>query len=207
MDDPMTRTWDLVHKAQRGDGEALDRLFARYYERLRRAVRARIGQKLRARLETEDILQPTFARAFQNFDRFEMRHEGSLMNWLAEYAKRQLLDAADRENAKKRNPPAPPVPIEAHSGDGAMNLPDSATAPLERVTRDERVAAIEQCLDDLPEHYRMVLVLRDYDGLEWVEVAARLGKNTDSAARELHRRALLELTRRLHRRGIGPERG
>ncbi len=204
MDDPMTRTWDLVHKAQRGDADALDRLFARYYERLRRAVRARIGEKLRRRLETEDILQPTFAKAFQNFDRFEMRHEGSLLHWLAEYAKRQILDAVDRENAGKRAPAKPLQPIDGSSDVPAMQVPDPATAPIDRAARGERDHAIEQCLDQLPEHYRTVIVLRSFDGLEWTEVAARMGKNTDSAARELHKRALLELTRLLHRRGVHP---
>jgi hypothetical protein len=44
---------------------------------------------------------------------------------------------------------------------------------------------------------------RDYDGLSWPLVAKLMGKNTDSAARELHRRALDELRLHLNRRGIG----
>ena len=40
---------------------------------------------------------------------------------------------------------------------------------------------------------RRVLLLRDYDGLEWREIAAMTGKNTDSAAREEHSRAVVAL--------------
>jgi DNA-directed RNA polymerase specialized sigma24 family protein len=44
--------------------------------------------------------------------------------------------------------------------------------------------------------------LRDYEGLEWRDVAKELGKNTDSAARELHRRALLLVAKCLKSKGI-----
>lgn len=205
MDPELTRTLDLVNKAQGGDRDALDRLFSRYYERVRRSVRARIGGRLRAHLETADILQPAFAKAFQNFDRFEMRDENSLLHWLAEYAHGQLHDAFERENAQKRRPPAAPLRVDGDSSDGrAIDVPSPVTGPIDAAARDENEAAVEQCLDELPEHYRMVIVLRDYDGLDWHTVAAKLNKNTDSAARELHRRALLDLAVRLQRRGIGP---
>lgn len=208
MDEDLTATLDLVRSAQGGDAGALDRLIRRYYERVRRAVRARMGAQLRARLETADILQPAFAQAFRNFDRFEMRHEASLLHWLAEYAHRQMLDAVDRENAQKRRH-APSVHLDAVAADGEsatdFAVSDAGTAPPERAAEGEQEAAIEACLDQLPEHYRRVIVLRDYDGLDWYEVAAALGRNTDSAARHLHSRALLELAGLLRRRGIGPD--
>ncbi len=206
MDPELTQTWDLVRQAQGGNGPALNRLFARYYERVRRCVRARLGSKLRAQLETVDILQPAFAKAFQNFDRFEMRDEASLLHWLAEYAHGQLHDAVERENAQKRRPPKAPLQLDAGGSDDsrAIAVPSPVTGPVDAAARDEHEAAVEQCLDEMPEHYRMVIVLRDYDGLDWHAVAAGLHKNTDSAARELHRRALEDLAVRLTRRGIGP---
>ena len=205
MDSDLTHTWDLVRRAQGGNGAALDRLFARYYDRVRRCVRARLGARLRARCETLDILQPAFAKAFQNFDRFEMRDENSLLHWLAEYAYGQLNDAADRENAMKRRAPAEPLQLDGSPDDSrAIEVPAPVTQPADAAARDEQEAAVEQCLDELPEHYRQVIVLRDYDGLDWRTVAAVMNKNTDSAVRQLHERALLELATRLARRGIGP---
>ncbi len=201
----LTHTWDLVRKAQGGDADSLNRLFDRYYDRVRRSVRARIGGKLRERLETEDILQPAFARAFQNFDRFEMRHEGSLLHWLAEYAQGQLHDAADEANAQKRRPPAPPLRLDdSRDGQGRVELPAGGPPPADVAAAREDQRAVEASLEELPEHYRRVIVLRDYDGLEWLEIARLMGKNGDSAVRELHRRALLELAHRLARRGLGP---
>jgi hypothetical protein len=48
----------------------------------------------------------------------------------------------------------------------------------------------------VPEHYRRVTVLRDYDGLEWIEIARAMEEQRLGCA-ELHRRALLELAHRL----------
>ncbi len=201
----LAKTWDLVKKAQGGDSDSMNRLFARYYERVRHNVRARIGRKLREELETADILQPAFAKAFQNFDRFEMRDERSLLHWLAEYAHGQVHDAADHANAQKRRAPKPPLRLD-ESYDGLMRteLPGKEPSPSECAVRQEGQAAVEACLDELPDHYRRVIVLRDYDGLEWLEIARVMEKNTDSAVRELYRRALQELSHRLQQRGLGP---
>ena len=49
MTDEFGVTINLVHRAQNGDGEALDRLIGRYYERVRRIVRLRLGPRLRGR--------------------------------------------------------------------------------------------------------------------------------------------------------------
>ncbi|HZN40525.1 MAG TPA: sigma-70 family RNA polymerase sigma factor [Planctomycetota bacterium] len=205
MVEDLSDTWHLVRKAQTGDDDSLNRLFDRYYDRVRRSVHARLGGQLRQRLETSDILQLAFAKAFQNFDRFEMRHEGSLMHWLAEYAQRQMNDAADRENADKRREPAPPLRLDdSNDGLGRVELPAPGRRPSEILAAAEDRAAIDACLAKLPEHYRRVIVLRDYDGLEWLEIARVMQKNSDSAVRELHRRAVLELAHQLARRGYGP---
>ena len=204
MSDDLTRTWDIVRQAQGGDRRAFDRLFERYYERVRRAVRARLSSRLRAKMETADILLPAFAKAFQNFDRFEMRDEASLLHWLAEYAYGQLHDAADRENAQKRRPPAGELSLGAEDDSRAIEVPARVPGPAEEAARGEHEAAVEACLDELPKEYRRVIVLRDYDGLSWPQVRKLLGKNTDSAAREMHRRALHQLALHLSRRGIGP---
>ena len=56
----LTQSLDLVRSAQNGDGGALNLLFERYYERVRRVVRMRLGNKLRQEMDSGDILQETF---------------------------------------------------------------------------------------------------------------------------------------------------
>src|SRR5262245_9728162 len=201
----LTDTWDLVRKAKTGDDDSMNRLFDRYYDRLRRIMHARLNDKLRARLETSDILQSAFAKAFQNFSRFEMRHDGSLLHWLAEYVQHQLNDEVDKANAVKRRDPAPPLRLDdSNDGRGKVELPAACQRPSEIAAATEDKVAIEACLAGLPEHYRRVIVLRDYEDLEWIEIARVMQKNSDSAVREMHRRARLELAHQLARRGYGP---
>jgi len=206
---PLTQTLDLVKKAQSGDREALNRLIDRYYERVRRSVRARIGARLRMTLDSGDILQSTFAKAFQIFDRFEMRNEGSFIHWLCEIAVGQIHDQYDMHSAKKRKPDGGIQSLDAAPGDASGDLhgmiPASHTGPAGRAVKNEQEAAVDDCLDKLPEEHRKCIVLRDYEGLEWLEVAKELGKNTDSAARELHRRALLLLAKCLRAKGVNPD--
>ena len=56
-----------------------DRLFARYYKRVRKVIRARMGPRVRRACDSDDVLQRTFHIAVLKFDDFEMRNEeGSL---------------------------------------------------------------------------------------------------------------------------------
>jgi RNA polymerase sigma-70 factor (ECF subfamily) len=204
----ITRTLELVRKAQGGSKEALNRLFDRYYERVRRSVRVRLGRGLRNRLESGDILQMVFAKAFEKFEHFEMRNEGALLNWLSEIAVGQIHDEADKANASKRKHEGGVLSIHgAEDGEeeAGIQLEGDVTGPLDGVQKRESRSAVDACMDELPEHYREVILLRDYDGMEWKDIAKKLGKNTDSAARELHSRAMLALTRLLQQRGAGPE--
>ncbi|HLQ36563.1 MAG TPA: sigma-70 family RNA polymerase sigma factor [Planctomycetota bacterium] len=204
---PLTQTIDLVKQAQSGSRPALDRLLTRYYERVRRVVRVRIGAKLRRHLETADLLQQTLLTAVRKFDQFEMRYEGSLIDWLAKIAEHQIRDQVDHFGAQKRQRIEQSIDEKLTadaSADLAGRLADQklaspSTANLER----EELEALEQCLDLLPPGYRELIVLRDYEDLPWEEVARISGRPTESAARNMHAKAKLELVRMLRQRGHG----
>ena len=88
MTDSIVQTLELVRASQGGDDDALNRLFERYYPRVRKVIRLRMGPKLREKLESVDILQEVFRTAFEGFERFEMRDEASFINWLSKIAAR-----------------------------------------------------------------------------------------------------------------------
>ena len=204
MAHPLTKTLDLVRRAQGGDVDSMNRLLQRYTAPVRRAVRAKMGARLRARLETDDIVQPALAKAFQLFNRFEMRQESSLRHWLIRIAFNQLRDAADRE----ARVPTAKVHLDDRHSDvscAAIQIATTHTGPAVRVAHAERDATLRECLDQLPEQYRTVIVLREHEGLAWEEIARRMGKRGESSARDLHRRALLKLKVLLRRRGVRAE--
>lgn len=204
----MTETFELVRRAQAGDDPALNALIERYYERVRRAVRALIGPQLRKKLETVDILQPAFAKAFQDFDRFEMRDEGSLLHWLLRYAQNQVNDQVRHWNSVKRDP-RKERPLESPVTDSAtVHRADlrsaTATAPPDAVARDEENRALEAALDELEPDHRKLIVLFDFLGMSWADVAREAGRPSADAARIMHGTAQARLAIALRRRGLRP---
>ena len=61
---------DLIRRAQAGEHEALELVFARYYAPVRAYVSRRLGPILRLEVESLDIMQETFLIAVEQFDRF-----------------------------------------------------------------------------------------------------------------------------------------
>ncbi len=206
--DPLTRSLELVRSAQGGDHDALNRLFERYYERVRRVVRMRLGKHLRAALESGDILQETFAVAVKNLDTFEMRDEASLINWLSKLAERQIIAAADYHGAKKRDRRREVALTTPQSSEmsGEFRLEFAADTPLpDQCAADgEESALMEACLHELEEEYRELVILRHYVGASWETVAELTHRPSPDAARMMHARAMIELGKLLKDRGARP---
>jgi RNA polymerase sigma-70 factor (ECF subfamily) len=198
MSDEITHSLDLVLLAQQGDKEALNRLCARYYDRIRRIVRLRLGARLRERVDSGDILQETFLAAVRSIENFEMREEASLINWLSRLAERQIIAAADFHGAKKRDSRRD-VSLTGRDGDSQtvsvrLGLEDGrAPRPLDSVADAEEQARVEDCLERLPEEYRELILLRNYADASWESVAEETGRPSPAAARMMHARALVEL--------------
>ena len=187
----LTLTLELVQDAQAGNREALNRLLDRYSDRVRTIIRLRLGSKLRERVDSVDILQETLIEAIQGFDRFEMRDEGSLINWLSKLAERKILNARDFHAALKRDFTRD-VAFDAQVEHQMRSSRDTPT-PADEVESVERNHMIEACLEQLPELYREVIILRDYAGATWKTVAEQLEKPSEDSVRMLHARALIAL--------------
>jgi len=194
MPDDLTRSLDLMRKAQAGDGDALNRLIARYYERVRPIVRARLGARLRRRIDSGDIIQQTFAAVLKCYDRFDVQNEASLIGWLAKIAERQIHDEHDRQSARKRAPEQE-VELDASSAwaSGEKLEGSRSELPEAPLILDEETRVLEDCLAQLPELYRELVLLRDYAGHSWEDVAKLTGRPSAAAARMMHAQARVEL--------------
>ncbi len=206
MAEDITQSLDLVLRAQEGDPQALNRLFERYYERVRRIVRLRLGARLRESVDSGDILQETFVAAVRAFGNFEMREEASLINWLSRLAERQIIAAADYHGAKKRDHRRSVSLHASTSATASVSLPlafpDETTQPLEKLASHEESRIVERCLDELAEEYRELIVLRNYAGASWEAVAEETGRPSAAAARMMHARAMIELGKLVRAAGV-----
>lgn len=194
MPDDIGLTLQLVRRAQSGDHEALQPLFQRYYERVRRIVRARLGAPLRSRLDSGDIVQEVFISALRGFDRFDMRDEAALIHWLSVLAENRIRDAADHFGAEKRGD-GKVVPLSQPGASGTIHVDPVLTGPgpAEHAARGEQLARLEAALDALPEDLREIILLRDYAGMDWKAIAEKVGRPSPDAARMAHGKALLRL--------------
>jgi RNA polymerase sigma factor (sigma-70 family) len=197
---------ELVRRAQGGELGALDLLFARYYERVRKVVRLRMGLGLRRDLESDDILQETFLAAVEDFDRFEIESDASLIQWLARLAENRMRDAAKHRGALKRDRrreiALEHVRASQSLAPSTIALADSAALPFDVVADAERAERFERCVASLDEEARELVLLRHYIGADWKTITEDRRYRTERAARVAHAKALFELGRRLRDEGL-----
>ena len=186
----------LARRAQEGDREALDELFTRYQEPLRRIVGIRMGAHLRGPggLESMDVVQRTFVKACTRLPEIELRGGRSILNWLARIAERQIKDVNDNMSAQKRDwQRTSPLNIRPNDSKDIVQLEASATLPDDKAQRNELKTTIDEAMQELSPDHREVILLREYLGLEWPGVVDEMGRNDVHSTQELHRRARLKL--------------
>jgi len=187
----------LLRRAKGGDRSAYEGLFARYYARVHRIVRARMGERLRRYDDPEDLVQNTFIQAIRNFDSFEVREDARLIDWFAKLVEHQVLHSDRHHRALKRDREREVVLRHVRdriaSGEIEFDPVRSDTAIVDRVANLEHKRILDECLAELPEQQREVILLRDYAQGGWDWIARELGRPSAAAAREFHRRARLHL--------------
>ena len=190
MAPPGGPTDELVHDAIAGRPDAVEALYGRVTPRVLAYVRMRMGQSLRARMDSRDILQATLLKSFERLSEFRGTNAPSLMAWLSRIAEREILDRADFHQRARRSP-SRETPL---SGQDVLEA--RVTSVLSRMIRDERVERLEAAMEGLSDAHREIILLRKFQDLPFREIAARLGKSED-ACRMLLARALAALTLRL----------
>jgi RNA polymerase sigma-70 factor, ECF subfamily len=218
LDEPpaLAGSVELVRRGQQGDRAALGELFARYQDRVRRIVSIRMGSQFRGLLDSLDLTQDTWMAAMRGLPGFEPRDHGSIIRWLARIAENQVLDAADRVHAARRDRRRERAADElgAASGDAGVGAGAGAGAaaifpaascpsPSEAATQRELREVYDACVAELPDPFREVVLLKDYSLLDWPEVREQLGRPSVHATQELYRRAQLRLGELLRRRMNG----
>jgi len=180
---------DWIGAAKGGDEEAVRRILEHYGQQVRRTVGRRMGPGLRARADSEDVLQSAMVSALANLAEFEFRGEAAFVGWLSAIAAQQVGQLVRHHGAKRRDlereqriSQAPPLPA------------DDTTVTQAAARNDER-ARLREALAQLQKPDRDVVRLRSFDGLAFREVAERLGLADQDAARYVYRRALESLGR------------
>lgn len=171
----------LVALARKHDESAVRALVKRHNRRLFRVARGVV----RDDNEAEDIVQETYVRAFTKLDGF--RGDSAFSTWLTRIAlneaygrlrrKRPTVDVSDIENAD-------------HTDGGQVimfPLSPAQPGPEAEAGRDQVRRILERAVDQLPEPFRMVFILRDIEGLDTEAAAALLAIRPETVKTRLFR--------------------
>ena len=178
----------LLLDARAGSEEALNRLFEQCGERLLSLIRLRMGPRLRARMESSDLLNATLLRAFRSFDSLDAGNTASLMAWLARVAESEIRDQADYLKAQRRD-----AGREVALDTGAGELAAQLRSQTSRLVLSEARLRLERAIARLPEEYREIVLLRHYEERSYRDIGKRMGRSPD-ACRMLMARAMTALT-------------
>jgi len=173
---------ELIAATLRGDSVAFDGLVRKYQDRLLSAVVHVSG----SRVEAEDVVQEAFVQAYLKLPSFA--GGSSFYTWLYRIA----LNGAISRRRKRRGGAS----LE-HTRDLAGNEPaDTTEPPHDRLLRHERAAQVRRALSELPDEFRVVLVLREMEGCDYETIAKILELPIGTVRSRLHR-ARLQLKEQL----------
>jgi RNA polymerase sigma-70 factor (ECF subfamily) len=163
-----------------------------YRNYLRILARTQVDGALRVRVDPSDIAQETLWEAHRAFGRFEGTTERELLTWLRRLLVRNILDAAKRHRAGRRNvgrQQSLEALLEQSAARAEAALAAGASSPSAEVRRREQSVILADALAVLPEDHREVLILRNLEHLPFEVVGRRMGRSA-GAVRMLWARAL-----------------
>lgn len=189
---------DVLDRATAGDDAALQDVFARCRERLRRMVQFRLDRRLQGRLDASDVVQDAFFEASHRIADYRANRPMPLLLWLrflvAERLTtlhRQHFGVQARDAEREVSLYGGPLPA-ASSAALAAQLVGQLTSPSEAAVRVERTLRLQEALNEMDEIDREVLALRHFEHLSRTETAQVLGI-TEAAAGKRYLRALARL--------------
>jgi RNA polymerase sigma-70 factor (ECF subfamily) len=159
------------------------------FEQLVRAQGGRMLAVARRLLSSEedarDAVQEAFLNAFRNIDRFE--GQALLSTWLHRIVVNVSLMKLRSRKRKPEESLDHLLPAFRDDGHFAERF-DSGSEPADqRLAREQEQAAVRAAIDELPDHYRTILLLRDIEGISTQEVADQLGITPNAVKLRLHR--------------------
>jgi RNA polymerase sigma-70 factor (ECF subfamily) len=153
--------------------------FETLYEGYRAKVYRVVLRLVKNPSDAEDLTQETFLKVQKSLSR--VRRPGSVSTWLYRIATNTALDFL-RQSSSRRSEGTAQLPI-----DTAEAVPSDIPSPSGELDNAESATAIRDNADQLPEQYRLVLVLHDLEGLPLDQVAEVLGSTVGATKVRLHR--------------------
>ncbi len=175
---------DLVRRCLSGDQRACRDLVRRY----ERPVYSVLMRVVRRSEDAEDLVQETFVKVFKALDRYDP--ERPFAAWIFTIASRLAIDHFRRRRIQT-------VSLSysdpGSSEERTMDVEDTGLKPDEITSNAEEELQTSAIIDSLPEHYRIVVLLRHQHDLSYEEISQALNLPLGTVKARIHRaRALLK---------------
>ena len=207
MTDDSSEVSGLVTRAAGGDQAALDELFGRYRERLKRMVRLRLNRRLAGRVDDSDVLQEACLEASRTLGDYLKDRPLPFFLWLRHLTGQKLLEVHRRHLGAEMRDAGREVSLHrgalpaANSMSLAAQLLGRLTSPSQAAVKAEMRIKLQHALNNLEPGDREILALRHFEQLSNVEAAQVLEIET-SAASKRYLRALARLQKILREVGL-----
>lgn len=166
---------DLIAAALEGSEQAFGGLVGRYQDRVFRLL----SRFTRDGMECEDLAQEVFLKVFRKLHTFQQ--DSAFFTWLYRIAVNTASDHLSRQRRRR---------LQLVEDDAVLDTGETRRepeAPDQPIMAAELAAATRAVLDKLPEKYRTILVLREFEDLSYTDIAAVLDLNLGTVESRLFR--------------------
>ncbi|MGD0812581.1 MAG: sigma-70 family RNA polymerase sigma factor [Verrucomicrobiota bacterium] len=157
---------DLAQAAQKGDMGAFEELVARHRDK----IYARAHSIVRNEDEALDLSQEAWVKGWQRLAQFH--GEAGFATWMTRIVINVCVDWLRKQ---KRERAESIEALNEESGGFERLLPVTMPNPVVGLERAELRRRLDRALDQLSPEHRTVLVLHEFEGLEYKEIADRMG--------------------------------
>ena len=167
---------EVVARVLAGETNLFEIVMRRYNQRLYRVARA----ILRNDSEAEDVMQDAYVRAYEHLGQFAGRAKFS--TWLTRIAVHEALMRRRRGNRYQEL-----EPMSEREEDPMEGFPSTALNPEQQASNSQVRRLLEEAVEQLPDGYRAVFMLRDVEEMSTIETATVLDLTEENVKVRLHR--------------------
>ena len=173
----------IVRRILQGEKAMFEILMRRHNQKLYRVIRG----YLREEEDVADAMQDTYLKVFARLDQF--RGEAAFSTWLIRIGINEALLRLKRNKVRSLHSSESDI-----SSDQIIQLTDGAQMnPEKLVIRQEAKKLLEQAVDELPQKYKTIYILKEIEGMDNGEIAQCLGLTESNVKVRIHRsRALIK---------------
>lgn len=156
----------LVGWAQKGDTEAFEELVFRHRDK----IYARAMMMMRNEEEAMDLSQEAWVKSWQRLHQFQ--GDSSFATWMTRIVINLCLDQIRRQKKMRAESIEQ---IEEEAGGVERQMPVEHVNPIEGLEKEELRKRIDEAMSKLTDAHRTVLVLHEFQGMEYKEIARKVG--------------------------------